>query len=79
MILLWSVNLGLFELNGVIALYKNDPTYGTGFKGKISMKLPVLSGKVESHAWFGAKEDYRYWHVDAFVPITYTSCPGFIY
>jgi hypothetical protein len=67
---------GAFELNGVIALYKNDPTYGTGFKGKISMKLPVLSGKVESHAWFGAKEDYRYWHVDAFVPITIPVAPA---
>jgi len=65
-----------FELNGVIALYEDDPVYGTGFKGKIAMKLPALPNKVESHAFFGSKDDYRYWHVDAFVPITIPVAPA---
>ncbi|ANE52822.1 hypothetical protein [Flavisolibacter tropicus] len=58
---------GAFELDGTIALYENDPVYGTGFKGKIAMQLPVIK-RVEAHAWFGSTDEYRYWHVDAFVP-----------
>lgn len=58
-----------FELDGVLALYDDHPVYGNGFKGKIGLKLPALPMKMVAHAMFGAKDDYRYWHVDAFVPI----------
>jgi hypothetical protein len=58
-----------FELEGAVSLFDDHPVYGNGFKGKLSFKLPALPAKIVAHAMFGAKDDYRYWHVDAFVPI----------
>lgn len=66
-----------FELDGMIALYEDHPIYGNGFKGKISLKIPALPSKMVAHAIFGSKDDYRYWHVDAFVPIRIPVATGF--
>ena len=71
------VKTSAFELEGMIALYEDHPVYGNGFKGKISLKLPALPAKIVAHAMFGSKDDYRYWHVDAFVPIRIPVATGF--
>ncbi len=57
-----------FQLQGMIALFEDHPIYGNGFKGKLSLTLPALPTPIVAHAIFGAKDDYRYWHADAFIP-----------
>ncbi|HEX6427374.1 MAG TPA: hypothetical protein VF008_06790 [Niastella sp.] len=66
-----------FQLSGLINLYEDHPVYGDGFKGKLSLKLPGLPQKIVAHAIFGSKDDYRYWHADAFVPIRIPVATGF--
>jgi hypothetical protein len=66
-----------FQLSGTISLYEDHAVYGTGFKGRLAMKLPSLPQKIVAHAIFGSKDDYRYWHADAFVPIRIPVATGF--
>lgn len=66
-----------FQLEGVISLFEDHPVYGDGFKGRLSLKLPALPQKIVAHAIFGSKDDYRYWHADAFVPIRIPVATGF--
>jgi hypothetical protein len=59
-----------FTLNGKLSLYDQDPVYGTGFGGNIAFSIKkVLEKGVKVNAYFGSKEDFRYWHVDAYVPV----------
>ena len=64
-----NCKVSAFQMEGMIALFEDDPVYGNGFKGKLSLKLPALPAPITAHAMFGAKDDYKYWHADAFVPI----------
>jgi hypothetical protein len=66
-----------FQMDGVVALFEDHPVYGNGFKGKLSLKLPALPMPIVAHAMFGAKDDYKYWHADAFVPIRIPIATGF--
>lgn len=66
-----------FQLEGKVELFDEHPVYGNGFKGKLALKLPAMPMKIVAHAMFGAKDDYRYWHVDAFVPIRIPVATGF--
>lgn len=61
-----------FSINGYVELYDNDPVYGNGFAGgvKFGMKsLKFLAGEIEVNAIFGKKDNYRYWYLDAYVPL----------
>ncbi|MFL5743697.1 MAG: hypothetical protein ACJ751_03480 [Niastella sp.] len=66
-----------FQMEGTIALFEDHPIYGNGFKGRLSLKLPALPMPIVAHAIFGAKDDYKYWHADAFVPIRIPIATGF--
>ncbi|HEX8547730.1 MAG TPA: hypothetical protein VF691_12260 [Cytophagaceae bacterium] len=64
-----SCNTTVFSLNGRLTLFQDDITYGDGFRGSIALKIKnVLENGIQVNAYFGAKE-YRYWHVDAYVPV----------
>jgi hypothetical protein len=59
-----------FKLKGSLSIYDDDPVYGDGFSGNLTFAIdPVLSKGVKVNAYFGSKDDYRYWHLDAYVPI----------
>lgn len=63
-----------FTLEGVLDFYKEDPVYGNGFHGAIKFSIPaVLQNPVRVNAYFGSKqgttENFRYWHLDAYVPL----------
>lgn len=65
-------NTSAFNLKGYIAFYENHPTYGNGFSGNVKLgfpKIKFLSGDIEVNAKFGRKDDYRYWYLDAYVPL----------
>ena len=64
--------IGTFTLDGCVALFENDPTYGEGFGGRIGFAMkdpaPIKGGDVA--AMFGAKDAYRYWFVSGGVALT---------
>jgi hypothetical protein len=58
-----------FTLNGKLSIFNDDPTYGDGFHGSLQFSIKkILERGVKVNAYFGSKDSYRYWHVDAFVP-----------
>lgn len=61
-----NVTLGAFSIEGVIGYIKND--YQEEFSGKLSMKMPVLSDKVNINAIFGSTKDFRFFHLDVYAP-----------
>ncbi|MEM9918468.1 MAG: hypothetical protein AAF990_10255 [Bacteroidota bacterium] len=74
-----ALNLPSFKAEGTINLFRDDPTYGDGFSGVLCARImgdnngtPACqdnSGKfkLDMAAIFGAKNNYRYWLVDAYV------------
>lgn len=58
-----DVNQGSFQLKGFAQWYKNDPDYGSGFKGMVDAKFtPGIS--LQASALFGSVDEYRYWYAD---------------
>jgi hypothetical protein len=61
---------GVDAIKGEIEWYKNDPTFGKGFRGKVSISISglkkVASGGlgIDALAQFGKKDDYKYFFVD---------------
>jgi hypothetical protein len=69
-------NIGLvfdasvFHLNGTLIFKDDDPVYGKGFFGQVAMTIEnVMPAPAVSSVWFGKKNNYRYFYVDAAVPI----------
>ncbi|MBI3510467.1 MAG: hypothetical protein HY064_07365 [Bacteroidetes bacterium] len=64
-------NCSPVQLHGTIIFKNNDPVYGKGFGGNISLMItPGLSSPAISSVWFGTVNNYRYFYVDAAVPFT---------
>ncbi|KAA2243040.1 hypothetical protein F0L74_11005 [Chitinophaga agrisoli] len=64
-------------LDGHIYIFEDDPTYGKGFAGDLSMTLKKLSLTVTAKAVFGRLPDYRYWYADAFAQLGMAGIPIF--
>lgn len=54
---------GVVEVDGKIALFNNDNTFGSGFSGAVEAKFVPGIG-VGLVAMFGEKSGFRYWMVD---------------
>ncbi|KAA2242744.1 hypothetical protein F0L74_09460 [Chitinophaga agrisoli] len=65
-----SVKVMAFQMHGIITLFDNHPVYGNGFRGFLEFSIPGPIPKAKATAYFGSKDDYRYWHVDAYIGIT---------
>jgi hypothetical protein len=57
---------GILTLDGHLKIMDNDPSYGDGFYGDISLTFnKVVTGmKITTAAAFGSKDGERYWFVD---------------
>ena len=55
--------MGPLKVDGWLAFYKKDNTFGDGIKGHVEATFPLL--KVEATAQFGNVNDYNYWYIDA--------------
>ncbi len=65
-----AFNSASFHLNGIIAFKDNDPVYGKGFFGSIAFTIEkVMPAPGSASVWFGKVNSYRYFYVDASVPI----------
>lgn len=59
------VNTGAVGIEGSLAWFKRDATYGDGFRGDATMTLMEGSLTVQAVALFGKTDSLRYWFVDA--------------
>lgn len=66
-----SLHTTPFDMEGVIAVRKDDPTFGDLFYGNISFRLKniQMDNPVMIAAGFGKMPDYKYWFADAAVPV----------
>lgn len=63
-----GADMGAVTIAGGVRFYRQDPVYGTGFKGGVRAnfcKMVDVSATVQ----FGSVRDFRYWFVDAKVII----------
>jgi hypothetical protein len=56
-------DLGPLKIDGTLAFYKKDATYGDGIKGHVEATFPMI--KVEATAQFGNVNNFNYWFIDA--------------
>ena len=67
------------SFKGRLSLYDDHPVYGDGFSGSIALSVKkILEKGIKVNAYFGSKDTYRYWHVDAFVPAKIPLVPPLI-
>ncbi|MFN7234249.1 MAG: hypothetical protein ACK5U1_07305 [Cyclobacteriaceae bacterium] len=63
-----EANTTAFTLKGRLTIFRNDPTYGDGFRGLLGMTIgEVLKNPINVTAYFGSTDAFRYWHFDAYV------------
>ena len=58
-----DVKKGGMHLKGGLKVMEDNPTYGDGFEGDLTLSIDALSFDANARAMFGAK-DFRYWFVD---------------
>jgi TANFOR domain-containing protein len=69
-----DANIGVASMKGSVNIYKQDATFGNGFKGKIEVDVPA-GAKVKATLQVGKtlekgnEEGYRYWYFDAMVKV----------
>jgi len=73
-----NAQYGPLQFQGSLDMYKNDPTFGSGFDGDLQLKAfgsPAFTG----NALFGQKEQsnniLRYWYVDGMATFMNASVP----
>lgn len=65
-----KVETSPFKLDGTIIFRDNDPIYGDGFFGQIKLAIDkVLPDPIQITCCFGSLPTYRYFYVDAAVPV----------
>ncbi|WP_212004584.1 hypothetical protein [Chitinophaga sp. HK235] len=65
-----TVKVMAFQMHGMLTVFDNHPTFGNGFRGFLDFSIPGPIPKAKATAYFGSKDDYRYWHVDAYIGVT---------
>ncbi|MEJ0029134.1 MAG: hypothetical protein WDO15_01615 [Bacteroidota bacterium] len=80
-----DVEVSVMKLQGELEFYQNDPVYGNGTRGNISVQLPMeISGELTAYfgtfgsaarGQFGTNQYYAYWLVDGM--ITFPGIPIF--
>lgn len=61
-----------FTLKGNIQFNENHPVFGSGFYGMLDLSIKkVIEDPIGVTVCFGSKEDYRYFFMDAKVPMKY--------
>lgn len=64
-----EVKVMSFKMKGALTLFDEHPVYGNGFRGMLDFTLPGPIPKAKATAYFGSKDDYRYWHADVYVGV----------
>ncbi len=56
---------GVQKIRGSVAFFRNDATFGKGFRGALDVTFSAIPARVEAVAQFGRMSDYEYFMVDA--------------
>ncbi len=64
-----NVKVTAFKMHGILSIFDDHPVYGNGFRGFLEFSIPGPIPKAKATAYFGSKDDYRYWHVDAYIGV----------
>lgn len=64
-----ACNTNAFKFNGYINYRKNDPVWGTGFEGELNLEVGDIIPPTAVKCAFGRTESYKYWAVDAKIPL----------
>lgn len=64
-----EVNTTPFSLSGLIDFRKDDPIYGDGFEGALSMSIADVLDDIDMYCIFGKLPTYKYWAIDVSVPV----------
>lgn len=69
-----------YNIAGKIIFYKDDPAYGNGFNGSVTIDLTSLNIVAKASAIFGNVNAERYWYADALVEFSpgLTMFPGIV-
>lgn len=66
-----NVQTSVVELVGQINFHDNHPAYGKGFYGGLNFRIPaIMNSSMAMACAFGKVDGYRYWMVDATLPVT---------
>ena len=67
--ILLDCNTTAIKLRGRLSIFDEHPVYGNGFRGELNFAIKnILEKGIKANAYFGSKPEFRYWHVDAYVP-----------
>lgn len=64
-----KVETSPFTLDGTVIFRNDDPVYGDGFFGGIKMGIVGVMPEIQINTCFGAKSNFRYFYVDAAIPV----------
>ena len=64
-----AVKVMAFQMKGSLSLFDDHPVYGNGFRGSLEFAIPGPIPKAKATAYFGSKDDYRYWHADVYIGV----------
>ncbi len=65
-----DVKTSVLIIGGLIIFRDNDPVYGDGFFGRIQLAIEdVLPEPAVVNVCFGAKDTYKYFYIDAAIPV----------
>ncbi len=68
--ILLGVHTNAFNFDGQVSFRENDPVYGTGFYGRLLLQIKsCMDSPLDMQCAFGKKPQYRYWMIDATVPV----------
>ncbi|MFZ5970935.1 MAG: hypothetical protein ACOYXA_05040 [Bacteroidota bacterium] len=59
----------VYEIEGEVRFFENDPVYGDGFKGSVAGALQKVKIGIGMDVLFGRTPTYRYWFGDAVVTL----------
>lgn len=60
-----NLHISALTINGGIKLFKDNPTFGNGFRGSLSLTIGnILKNPVSVQAVFGSTSTLRYYHFD---------------
>ncbi len=65
-----DASISIFTMKGKIALYRDDPAYGDGFRGNVSFAIKkILENPAQIEVYFGTKGNFKYWFTKIDVPV----------
>ncbi len=58
-------DLSVVNIDGLLEFFENDEVYGDGFHGEFGVLFTPIDLGAEADIYFGKKDDYSYWAVEA--------------